>query len=530
MRIAALSSLLLALLVGATTAAARAPSASAPALSGLGIGNGGRPFAGDGRRLTTISPNGDGYRDRAVIAFRLDRPALVRMTISQAKPDPRVLYTVSRRLAPGRHHFVWAPPENTAPRTYYARFALVSPDGRRRTYSASPAVNWSSSHTIVVRVRGIDAAFGRASYRQGERASLSIATDARRLTLQVLRAGRARVDAVDPGAEVGDPIALNWSGRRDRTQRVGVPIGEWQSGVYFARLTSEDGRVGYAPFVVRPERLGAHRVAVVVPTFSWQAYNLWDESGDGFGETWYAAWRHRTVRLGRPFLNYGIPPRFRRYDTPFLRWLVLADQEVDYLSEADVAGTTGDALARAYRLVVFPGHHEYVTRSLYDAVERYRDRGGNLMFLSANNFFWKVVRRGSLLERTAQWRNLMRPEAGVLGVQYRGNDQGQLRAPYVVRNTAAGRWIFADTELKPGSRFGMCGIEIDGTAPISPRSTQVLAEIPNVLGPGRTAQMTYYETPRGAKVFAAGAMDFTSRALTQPVNQILDNLWRRLAT
>jgi hypothetical protein len=42
--------------------------------------------------------------------------------------------------------------------------------------------------------------------------------------------------------------------------------------------------------------------------------------------------------------------------------------------------------------------------------------------------------------------------------------------------------------------------------------------------------MTYYETPRGAKVFAAGAMDFTSRALTQPVNQILDNLWRRLAT
>ena len=47
------------------------------------------------------------------------------------------------------------------------------------------------------------------------------------------------------------------------------------------------------------------------------------------------------------------------------------------------------------------------------------------MFLSANNFFWKVERRGSLLRRTAQWRTLMRPEAGVLGAQYRGNDQGR---------------------------------------------------------------------------------------------------------
>ena len=309
-----------------------------------------------------------------------------------------------------------------------------------------------------------------------------------------------------------------------------VPIGEWRSGVFLVRLEADDGRVGYAPFIVRPERIGEHRVAVVLPTYTWQAYNLWDETGDGFGETWYAAWKHRTVRLGRPFLNRGVPPRFRRYDLPFLRWLRVHDQEVDYLAEADLTRTTGDALARAYRLVVFPGHHEYVPTRMYDAVERFRDRGGNLIFLSANNFFWKVERRGSLLTRTSQWRHLRRPEAALIGVQYRGNDQGLKRRPFVVRKARANDWVFAGTGLSTGSSFGAFGIEIDGTAPISPRGTQVLAEVPNLFGPGQTAQMTYYETPRGAKVFAAGALDFTSKALSDPVDEILDNVWGRLAS
>jgi hypothetical protein len=516
-------------LLTVTTAAVGATELRAPELHDLAIENGGRPFAGDGRVLTTISPNGDGYRDRAVIRFRLDRDATVRLAISQAKPDPRTVYTVVRRLRAGRHHFTWSPPAETAARTYFAQFTLVGAQGRRRTSSAKPAVNGKRSGTIVVRVRGIDAAFGRASYRPGDRATLSIATDARQLSLQFLRAGKARISSTELGAEVGDPIRLAWSGRRDRPHVVTVPIGRWRSGVYFARLTADDGRVGYAPFVLRPETLGEHRVAVVLPTYTWQAYNLWDENGDGFGETWYAAWSQRTVRLGRPFLNRGVPPRFRRYDLPFLRWLELKDQEVDYLSEADLSRTTGNALADAYTLVVFPGHHEYVPERMYDAVERFRDRGGNLLFLSANNFFWKVAKQGSRLERTGLWRNLRRPEAGLLGAQYRGNDQGLRRAPFVVRNAPAGKWVFEGTELTPGSRFGGFGIEIDGTAPTSPRGTQVLAEIPNLLGPGQTAQMTYYETPRGAEVFAAGVMDFTSRALSTPVDRILDNLWRRLA-
>ena len=86
--------------------------------------------------------------------------------------------------------------------------------------------------------------------------------------------------------------------------------------------------------------------------------------------------------------------------------------------------------------------------------------------------------------------------------------------------------------LDPGSLFGQVGgghgIAIDATTPASRPGTIVLTEIPNVLGPGLTAQMTY-ETPYGAEVFDASALDFVGSALTFPVDHLLLNLWNHLA-
>jgi hypothetical protein len=42
--------------------------------------------------------------------------------------------------------------------------------------------------------------------------------------------------------------------------------------------------------------------------------------------------------------------------------------------------------------------------------------------------------------------------------------------------------------------------------------------------------MTYYETPAGAKVFDAGAINFAASATTPPVSTLLANLWTRLAS
>ena len=53
----------------------------------------------------------------------------------------------------------------------------------------------------------------------------------------------------------------------------------------------------------------------------------------------------------------------------------------------------------------------------------------------------------------------------------------------------------------------------------------MLAEIPNLFGPGFTAQMTYYETARGAKVFAAGAFTLAGAVLQPNVSMV----WRTCA-
>jgi hypothetical protein len=280
-----------------------------------------------------------------------------------------------------------------------------------------------------------------------------------------------------------------------------------------------------------------------MPTNTWQAYNFRDQDGNGWGDTWYAKGGERTVRLGRAFLRRGVPPHYRKYDVGFLRWLHRTGKQPDFLSESDLEGLKAEELLAAYDLVIFPGHMEYVTRHEFNLTQRYRDLGGNLMFLSANNFFWQVRRRGRSLVKTRLWRDQGRPESALLGVQYRANDRGKVQRPFIVRSAATAPWLWAGTGLKDGDTLGAevggYGIEIDQMTAYTPPGTMVLADIPDLFGPGLTAQMTYYETPFGAKVFAAGAIDFGGTA-TNPlakrgqegrwaVGLVLENLWARLA-
>jgi N,N-dimethylformamidase beta subunit-like protein len=376
----------------------------------------------------------------------------------------------------------------------------------------------------------VEAAFARESYRPGSVAALRAFNSAGGVKLQVFRIGAERAPTRGSSEMQGVPVTRPRAVGSTRPGRiVRVPVGGWPSGLYFARLAAADGRIGFAPFVVRPRTLGDRRVALVLPTLTWQAYNLRDDDGDGQGDSWYAHWKVHTVRLARPFLNRGVPYNFRLYDLPFLEWLDRTGKDVDVLSDADVEASSARTLARSYDLIVYPGHHEYVTKREYDVVTGYRNRGGNLMFLSANNFFWRVIRHGSSIEKTKRWRDLGRPEAALIGVQYRGNDRGTHRGAWIVRSAPAAQWVFAGTNVKAGAPFGNAGIEIDKTAAASPKGVQVLAEIPNLFGRGFTAQMTYYETRTGAKVFAAGAFTLAGSAREPKVAVALENLWARMA-
>ena len=151
---------------------------------------------------------------------------------------------------------------------------------------------------------------------------------------------------------------------------------------------------------------------------------MYDRDGDGWGDTWYAG-GNPPVELDRPYRDRGVPPRFKAYDRAFLRWLLRTGKMPDMVADDDLeAFASGDELRALYDLVVFPGHSEYMTGHAYDVVERFRDLGGRLIFLSANNFFWRVDKQGTRMTRVRLWRTEGRPEARLIGAQYRANDDG----------------------------------------------------------------------------------------------------------
>ena len=376
----------------------------------------------------------------------------------------------------------------------------------------------------------VEAAFPAESYAPGNVARLVVWTSGRNVSLQLFHAGTEETGLKARDVMLGSAVtSVQHVGNLSPGRRIAVRLGDWASGLYFAKLVASGGRIGYAPFVLRPRMLGEHRIAVVLPTMTWQAYNFHDDDRNGTLDTWYAGQKH--ARLGRPYENRGVIPHYKYYDQPFLRWLLATKREVDYLADGDIdrRSTTGRVLANDYDLIVFPGHHEYVTPHEYDAITGYRNLGGNLMFLSANNFFWRTVKSGEVMTRTNKWRDLGRPESSLIGVQYFGNDAGQHRGEWILRDTPATRWIFAGTGLGTGSRFANAGIEADETTSSSPRGTQVLGVIPNLFGTGHDAQMTYYETKNGARVFAAGAFTIAGSVWWPDVNQVMENLWARLA-
>jgi hypothetical protein len=371
------------------------------------------------------------------------------------------------------------------------------------------------------------ASFTQSSYSSGQVATLDVYTRVRGLTLTIGRADSVPTrDDLLTGEEVQGPVRVS-SG-----PRLLVRIGAWPSGLYFARLDSADGQLGFAPFVVRPRRFGANRIAVFLPTNTWQAYNLRDSDRDGVGDSWYASPRIERVDVTRPFLDNGVPPHFRGLDAGFLEWFDRVPRAADFFSDADLnAGPSGDQLARMYDLIVFPGHEEYVTEREYSSITRYRDLGGNLIFLSADSFFRRVRREGRWLVRLQRWRDVGRPESALVGAQYLNWNENRFpNRPLDVVGSNRAPWLFAGTGLHNGSRFGLYGIEIDARTAASPRGTEVLATITNIFGRGESADMTYYETGNGAKVFDAGVMNFGGTTAFPIPGRMLDNLWARLSS
>ena len=384
------------------------------------------------------------------------------------------------------------------------------------------------------------AGFAARSYRPGQVAVLHIyATGTRRATLRLFLAGGSGSGPAGKGGDdrlvFGKAMILPRPLRRARLDEpwlVRIHLASsWPSGDYVARV-SWPGHTVYAPFVLRPRRLGTTPVLVVEPTNTWQAYNVTN------GDSWYLDQSVHVVDLTRPFAGRdvrghrvptGLPEQFFRLDLGFLRWYWRSGYQADFISDDDLERTASVRTLRRYRLIVFAGHEEYITSHVYDLIDRYRNGGGNLAFLSANNFFYRVAVVGNEMEGRTRWRDLGRPEAALVGAQYVGwNEASFPNHPYRVVNAQAARWLFAGTGLHDGSRLAECGIEIDEPAAASPPHTHVLAVIPDEFGAGKSADMTIYRRGRST-VFDAGALNFGATAHWPAVSPLVSNLWRHLS-
>ena len=231
-------------------------------LEDLSVGNGSVPFAGDGPLLTTLTPNRDDFREYARIRFVLPEPAKVTLNVQQTgAATVGTIYTRTWKFRTGSQAIAWVPAANLRPRTYVLSLTTRDSAGNELTYGSPDPFVKRHPRAPVARLLGVDATFTRQSYAPGQIGGLRIASDEPRLELRAFRTGPedfvTYADNLLEGEPVGAAVTIDWRRQRDAPKQIRFQIGDWPSGLYFVKLTAPDGEIGYAPFVVHPQTLGA---------------------------------------------------------------------------------------------------------------------------------------------------------------------------------------------------------------------------------------------------------------------------------
>jgi hypothetical protein len=283
----------------------------------------------------------------------------------------------------------------------------------------------------------------------------------------------------------------------------------------------------------RPLDRPAPRTALVVwPYLTWRAYNAYDVDLNGIPDSWYQFWRQRRVSLKGPILRDGVEDDHKAA-VGFSRWLCSRNPRTQQITDVEL-GRLSLSTLRRYRAIYFPGHSEYYEPATYDLLKRYRDGGGNLVFLQANPFYRQVRidrARNAVVMTDYDARTGRRSDFALAGVGYDGCCFPKVRAaPYVAaggRDFERVRWLYRGTAIGPGQAFGVANSESDRVDPgLSPRDHVVAAQ---ALIRGKRgvihAAMTWSRAGRG-QVFATGNYTFLrmGRGITY---KLLDNVWRR---
>ena len=376
-----------------------------------------------------------------------------------------------------------------------------------------------------------------------------------------------------------------------------------RSGLYAVRLHAE-GDEFYVPLAVLPPREGpTASAAFLLPTASYMAYAnnrialdvpeaeivigrllehkkhdlfmqehpelglcFYDVHNDGSG-VFYSSHLRPVVDMQPKIIGAlgGAGSNVWQFnaDTHILGWLEHCGERFDVITDEDLH-REGLSLIEDYRVVLTGSHPEYHSASMLDALEAYIHRGGRLMYLGGNGFYWRVsfhpelpgviecrksedgIRAFSPLpgeffasftgEYTGLWRRNGRPPNRLVGIGM--VSQGfDISAPY--RRMQASRdpraaFVFEGVEDEIIGDFGLsgggaAGLELDavdhalGTPEhvlvlaSSERYTDVYLMTPEdmldpVPGLGGTeadiirSDMVFFETANGGAVFSTGSI------------------------
>ena len=372
-----------------------------------------------------------------------------------------------------------------------------------------------------------------------------------------------------------------------------------QSGIYAARLRTQ-GAQDYVPFYVRsPKGRATAPILFLAPTLTYMAYgnehfdelpperaphmnlelcpeeygyikekrlaSMYDVHPDGSGH-WYFS------RL-RPVLNMRPTYYNRACDSPFsfsadlhiTDWLEEMGHDYDVATDEDLHSEGAQLLSR-YKVVLTGTHPEYYSGDMLDALEGYLEKGGRLMYLGGNGFYWITSfdpQRPHIIEmrrrqgtRTSEagpgeyhhsttgepgglWRYWGRPPQRLVGIGFtaQGIDSGSpyRRQPgsfhpdaeFIFEGVGAEETI-GDFE-SPVVKYGAAGLELDrhDRALGSPSEAIVLASsyghsdfyhrvveevgvnsgnFGGTVHPEVRSDLVYFKTPNDGAVFSVGSI------------------------
>lgn len=161
---------------------------------------------------------------------------------------------------------------------------------------------------------------------------------------------------------------------------------DWPRGVYLAKLTGARGSESGILFVVR----GSSPAALLcqLPVTTYQAYNNW--GGKSLYDFQSPGGRAFHVSFDRPYSADALvgDRGFFYCDFQLVRWLESQGYDVAYCTNIDIHRERD--LASDHAVYVSCGHDEYWSLEMMDHVERARDVGTHLLFLSADSCHWVI--------------------------------------------------------------------------------------------------------------------------------------------